>query len=47
LEAIHYIGDVAALSGYCWHVDREDFVRYQKLWHVCGTFDDTFSDFVF
>jgi hypothetical protein len=23
------------------------FVRYRKLWHVCSSLDDTFSDFVF
>jgi hypothetical protein len=28
-------------------VDREVFVRYWKLWHVCGRLDDTCSEFVF
>jgi hypothetical protein len=45
--AIHRTDGVAALSGYCWHVDRKVFVRYRKLWHVCSSPDDTFSDFVF
>jgi hypothetical protein len=44
---IHCIGDVAALSGYCWHVDREVLVRYRQFWHVCNSPDDTFSNFVF
>jgi hypothetical protein len=46
LVAIHCIGNVAALSGHCWHVDRAVFVCYQKLWHVCSSLDDTFSDSV-
>jgi hypothetical protein len=32
--AIHRIGDAATLSGYCWHVDGEVFVRHRQLWHV-------------
>jgi hypothetical protein len=28
---IHLIHGVAVLSGYCWHMDREVFVRYQKF----------------
>jgi hypothetical protein len=28
------------------HVDREVFVRYWKLWHVCSRLNDTFSVFV-
>jgi hypothetical protein len=42
--AINRTDGVAALSGHCWHVDREVFVRYQKLRHVCSRLDDTFSD---
>jgi hypothetical protein len=45
--SIHRIDGVASLSRYCWHVDREVFVRYRKLSHVCSNPDDTFSDFVF
>jgi hypothetical protein len=45
--AIHCIGDAAVLSGYCWHMDGEVFVRYRKLLNVCSSPDDTFSDFVF
>jgi hypothetical protein len=45
--AIRHIVGVAALSGYRWHVDREVFIRYRQLWHVCSSPDDTFSDFVF
>jgi hypothetical protein len=45
--AIHYTDGMAALSGHCWHVDREVFVLYRKLWHVYSSLDDTFSDFVF
>jgi hypothetical protein len=45
--AIHRVGDAVALSGYCWHVDGEVFVRYRHLWHVCKSPDDTFSNVVF
>jgi hypothetical protein len=47
LVAIHCTDGEAALSGHCWQVDSEIFVRYCKLWHVCSSLDDTFSDFVF
>jgi hypothetical protein len=45
--AIHRIDGVAVLSGYCWHVDGEVFIRYQQLWNVYNSPDDTLSDFVF
>jgi hypothetical protein len=44
---MHFTDGVAALLGHCWHVDREVFVRYWKLWHVCSRTDDIFSDLVF
>jgi hypothetical protein len=44
--AIHLTDGVAAISGHYSHVDREVFVRYLKLWHVCSRLDDTFSDLV-
>jgi hypothetical protein len=44
--AIHLTDGVAALSGHYLYVDREVFVRYWMLWHVCSRLDDTFSDFV-
>jgi hypothetical protein len=34
---------MAALSGYCFHVEHMVFVRYQKHWHVRNRLDDTFS----
>jgi hypothetical protein len=43
---IHLTDDVAALSGHCLHVDREVFVCYWKLWHVCSRLDDSFSNLV-
>jgi hypothetical protein len=43
---IHLTDDMVALSGHCSHVDREVFVRYWKLQHVCSRLDDTFSDLV-
>jgi hypothetical protein len=45
--AIHLTDGVVDLSGHCWHVDREVFVRFWKFWHICSWPDDTFSDFVF
>jgi hypothetical protein len=44
--AINRTDGVVALSGYCWHVDLEGFVRSRKLWQVCRRPDDTFSDLV-
>jgi hypothetical protein len=38
-------GGVAILSGYCWHVDHEVFVRYWQPWHVYSSPDDTFFRF--
>jgi hypothetical protein len=44
--AIQLTDGLAALSRHCWHVDREVFVHYWKLWHVYHRIDDTFSDLV-
>jgi hypothetical protein len=44
--AIHLTNSVVALSGHCWHMDREVIVCYWKLWNVCHRIDDTFSDLV-
>jgi hypothetical protein len=43
---ISLTGGMAALSGHCWHVNREVFVRYWKFWHIRSMPDDTFLVFV-
>jgi hypothetical protein len=44
--AIHLTDGMAALLGHYWHVDREVFVHFWKLWHIRSRLDDTFSDLV-
>jgi hypothetical protein len=33
---IYLTDGVAALSSHYWHVDREPFVHFWKLWHICS-----------